>query len=155
LKNLLLTKPKKSKTTMNPLLRNILAVIAGAIIGSIVNGSLVSVGGALIPIPEGASVATMQQLNESMALFEPKHFLFPWLAHALGTLAGAFVAALISTNQKLMVALIIGALFLMGGIYMVSILPAAPMWFNGADLLFAYLPMAWLGYKLAPKHDKK
>ena len=45
---------------MNPVLRNILAVIVGAIIGSIVNGTLIAVSGNVIPPPEGADVTTVE-----------------------------------------------------------------------------------------------
>jgi hypothetical protein len=37
-----------------------------------------------------------------MHLFEPRHFIFPFLAHSLGTFAGAFVATLLQrvTNSN-------------------------------------------------------
>ena len=44
-----------------------------------------------------------------------KNFVFPFLAHALGTLAGAFVAAKIAASHKMRFALAIGFLFLLGG----------------------------------------
>ena len=43
-----------------------------------------------------------------MHLFEPKHFLFPFLAHALGTFAGAWLAAFIAASYKMRFALGIG-----------------------------------------------
>ena len=43
-----------------------------------------------------------------------------------------------------------GATFLIGGIAAVAMLPS-PLWFTGLDLVFAYLPMAWLGYRLAAR----
>lgn len=47
-------------------------------------------------------------------------------------------------------ALIVGVLFLIGGVSMVAMLPS-PMWFNALDLIVAYIPMAFLGGKLAIK----
>ncbi len=135
---------------MNPILRNSLALLAGAVVGSIVNGSIISVSGSIIPPPPGADLATPEGLKAAMPLFEPKHFLMPFLAHALGTLVGAFLAAKIAANNKLIFAMVIGALFLAGGMYMVYLLPS-PLWFSVADLGLAYLPMAFLGYKLAVK----
>jgi len=135
---------------MNPILRNVLAVIAGAIIGSIVNGLLVSIGGTVVPPPAGADFTTSEGLKAAMSLMEGKHFIFPFLAHALGTLVGAFVAAKIAATRKMSMALIVGVLFLLGGIYMVVILPS-PMWFNALDLIVAYIPMAFLGGKMAIK----
>lgn len=135
---------------MNPILRNSLAVIAGAIIGSIVNMALVNAGPMLIQPPAGVDITTLEGLKASMHLFQPKHFLFPWLAHALGTLVGAFLAAKIAGSHQRTLALIVGVLFLIGGIMNVVMLPS-PLWFTLTDLLLAYLPMAWLGSRLA-KH---
>src|SRR5262245_37940379 len=70
------------------ILRNVLAVVVGVIAGWIVNMSLIVASPHIIPPPEGVNVSDMQSLSESMHLFEPKHFVFPFLAHALGTLAG-------------------------------------------------------------------
>ena len=133
---------------MNPILKNILAVIAGILVGSIVNMSLITVSGSIIPPPEGADVTTTEGLKASMHLFEPKHFIMPFLAHALGTLVGAFVAGLIAANNKMKFALSIGVVFLIGGIASVFMLPS-PVWFSALDLIVAYLPMGYLGGKLA------
>ncbi|HRD40433.1 MAG TPA: hypothetical protein PLC65_17520, partial [Bacteroidia bacterium] len=70
---------------MNPILRNIIAVIAGAFGGGAINMALIMVSGSVIPPPEGADITTMEGLKASMHLMEPKHFLMPFLAHALGT----------------------------------------------------------------------
>lgn len=133
---------------MNVTIKNILAVIAGLIIGSIVNMGIIMISGSIISPPEGADVTTMEGLKESIHLFQPKHFIFPFLAHALGTLVGAFVTALIAANHKIKFALAIGAIFLIGGIVNAFMLPA-PTWFIVLDVTVAYIPMAWLGGKLA------
>ncbi|NER11689.1 hypothetical protein SAMN06265375_10563 [Muriicola jejuensis] len=132
---------------MNPIVRNILAVIAGLVIGSVVNMFFISLNGSVIPLPEGADVSTMEGLKESMSLFEPKHFIFPFLAHAIGTLVGAFIAARIAASRKMLFAMLIGVAFLAGGIINVINLPA-PGWFSALDLIVAYIPMGWLGGKL-------
>ena len=135
---------------MKPVVRNILAVVAGVVIGSILNMAIVSVSGKIIPPPNGADVTTLEGLRSSIHLFEPKHFLMPFLAHALGTLIGAAVAALLAANRRFLLAMIVGAVFLLGGIANVLMLPS-PMWFNAVDLIAAYFPMAWLGWVIAGK----
>ena len=135
---------------MHPILRNILAVIAGFIVGSIVNGSLISISGTIIPPPEGTDTSTMEGLQAAIALFEPKHFLFPFLAHALGTFVGAFVSAKIAPKYGLQLAMVIGTIFFIGGLYMVFEVPA-PLWFDILDLVVAYLPMAYIGWLFAKK----
>ena len=133
---------------MNHILRNILAIVAGAVIGALVNGGIIMISGSIIPPPSGADVTSTEGLQASIHLFEPKHFIMPFLAHALGTFIGAFIGALIAASHKMKFAIAIGGLFLAGGVSMVVSLPA-PMWFNVLDLVGAYLPMAYLAAKLA------
>lgn len=135
---------------MNPTVRNILAVITGALIGSVVNGVIIMVSGSIIPPPEGADLTTMEGLKASMHLFTPINFLMPFLAHALGTFVGAIIAALIAVTNKMRMALVVGFLFLIGGITNVFMLPS-PMWFNVVDLVGAYIPFAYFGGRLVIK----
>ena len=132
---------------MNIVIRNTLAVISGIILGSIVNMSIIYVSGSVIPPPDGVDVTNMEGLLEAMHLFEPKHFLMPFLAHAFGTLVGAFLAARLAATRKLLLGMAIGAVFLIGGIINVVLLPS-PLWFNITDLALAYIPMSYIGSKL-------
>lgn len=136
---------------MNQILKNILAIIAGIIFGSIVNMGIVMISGSIIPPPNGADVTTTEGLQASLHLFQPKHFILPFLAHALGTFAGAFVASIIAASHKMKFALAIGVFFLVGGIATIFMLPS-PTWFTVLDLVFAYLPMAYIAGKLAIKN---
>ncbi len=61
-----------------------------------------------------------------MPTLELKFFITLFLAHALGTLVGAVIALWIS-NNKVVLAYVIGALFLVGGNMMVYMLPEAPL----------------------------
>lgn len=139
---------------MNPILKNIFAFVAGFILGSIVNMGIIMVSGSIIPPPDGADVTTMEGLLESMHLFEPKHFILPFLAHALGTLIGALVAAKIASTNKMKFALAIGFIFLAGGIVNVIMLPS-PLWFSIVDLAGAYIPMAYLAGKIVEKNNER
>jgi hypothetical protein len=128
-------------------LRNILAVIAGIAIGFIVNSTLIGLGPTLIPPPAGVDMTTPEGLLRGIELLEPRHFIMPFLAHALGTLVGALAAYLIAGNRRSTFALVIGALFLLGGIAAAFMIPA-PAWFIAVDLLLAYFPMAWLASRI-------
>lgn len=138
---------------MNPTLRNILAVIAGILIGGTVNMLIINFSGTIIAPPEGVDTTTAEGLKEGIHLFEPKHFLMPFLAHALGTFVGAYLAALIAATHKMKFAIAIGCVFLLGGIGAVFMIPA-PLWFNITDLVLAYIPMAWLGGRWALKSNR-
>lgn len=133
---------------MPSLAKNILAFVLGWVIGGAVNLALVESGPHVIPLPEGADVSDMEGMKESMKLFTPANFVFPFLAHALGTLAGAFVAAKLAASHQMKFAIGIGALFLIGGIMMVAMV-GGPLWFIAADLVLAYIPMGILGGRLA------
>jgi hypothetical protein len=97
-------------------------------------------------------------MKNSIHLLSAQHFIFPFLAHALGTLLSGTLAVLfLKKSNKLNYYLwIIGGMFFAAGAYMVAILPA-PWWFNILDLTLAYFPMAWLPYYLLRKssHSNK
>ncbi|TGL59211.1 hypothetical protein EHQ58_09895 [Leptospira ognonensis] len=139
---------------MKVITRNILAVVLGAVLGSIVNMGIIVFGGSLVPPPEGADVITMEGLKASMHLFQPIHFLMPFLAHALGTFFGALVAMLVAANHKEKFSYGIGILFMLGGIANVFMLPS-PLWFSILDVLGAYLPMSILAIILVRKRVQK
>ena len=132
---------------MHPIIRNILAVVLGCLIGGLVNMSLINVGGQLFPI-EGVDPTNMDDLARVMPTLAPQYFIFPFLAHAVGTLVGAVIASSIASQHKMRFALGIGLFFLVGGIAACFMIPA-PTWFVFTDLLLAYIPMAWIGGKLA------
>jgi hypothetical protein len=113
----------------------------------LVNGGIVSLSPSLIPPPEGVKVDDMESIRANVHLFQAKHFIMPFLAHAIGSLLGGLVAALIAATRKLTFALVIGFVHLLGGIVAAFLIPA-PVWFIALDLVVAYVPMAWLGGKL-------
>ena len=118
----------------------VISIIVGVIAGSMLNMALISLGPIFIEQPEGID---MNNIEEAIKKFEFKHFVFPFLAHALGTLLGAFITGLFINDKKrrALGSILIGVLFLAGGIYM-SVILSAPIWFEILDLLLAYIPMA-------------
>ncbi len=133
------------------ILKNTLFVVVGLVVGSMVNMLFVYLGYAVFPPPADL----MSQDQETMKLLiqdlGPQFFIFPLLAHAFGVLVGAWIVAKYAASQQLVLAILIGAAFLMGGIKMSFEIPA-PLWFLILDLGFAYIPMALLGYKAAQKN---
>jgi hypothetical protein len=129
-------------------MRSVLAVVVGAVVGGVVNMGLIWLSPSLIPPPEGVDVTTTEGLKAGIHLFEPRHFIMPFLAHALGTFVGALVACKLAVLNKVRAAYLVGVLFLIGGIAASMMIPA-PTWFIALDLLVAYLPMAWLAMRMA------
>lgn len=135
---------------MPNLLRNVLGLLAGIATGGAVNMALITLSPSLIPPPAGVDVTNAESLSKAMHLLEPQHFVMPFLAHAVGTLAGALAAYLIAATYKAQMAYVIGAVFLCGGVAASFLIPA-PTWFIALDLLAAYLPMAWLGIQIGTR----
>ena len=128
---------------MSSIIKNVLALIGGGLVGMTANMGLIITGNQLIPFSD--NINPMNAMN-----WEIRYFIFPFLAHAIGTLSGAFIASKFSVSYHMLFAMCIGIFFLIGGISMVFILPA-PIWFIVIDLVFAYLPMGWLGWEISNK----
>lgn len=132
---------------MNNNIRNILAILVGLGIGSYISTYLIAKG----PVPIGFDLLNMA---ENTKLFETKHFAFHIIAHSFATFIGAVIASAIAASYKIRFALLVGVLFLIGGVYnsfslQYPILPAL------ADLTLAYIPIAWIGGKLGVFISKK
>ena len=125
---------------MHPILRNILAVVLGILVCMIANGAIITLGSILFPYE--------LDINNMKDVKEIKPFVTPFLAHSLPSLLGAFVGVKIASSDKLRIALIVAVVHFAGGLYMVLNFPA-PTWFSILDLAVAYLPMGYLGWKLA------
>ena len=113
-------------TNQCPIYRAMLAILAGIVIGGGVNMALIALSPPLIPPPAGVDVTSAESLSKAMHLFEPRHFIMPFLTHALGTVAGALAAYLIAATYSVQIALVIGAVFLSGGVAASFMIPAHP-----------------------------
>lgn len=131
---------------MNPTLRNIIVTIIGLFIGSIVNMQIITHGGSIIALPEGV---TPEQLvsPEVIASLPPLNFISVFLAHALGTFSAAYIACRMAASRYQTIAIVVGVFFIVGGIA-ASFMIKPPIWYIVVDLLFAYLPFAFLGKKM-------
>jgi hypothetical protein len=128
--------------------RNILAFVVGVVVTMSVNMGIIMAGPHVVAPPAGVDMKDPESLKAGIHLLEAKHWAVPLLAHAMGSLVGAFVGALLAASNRLQIALGIGALHMLGGISMRFMIPS-PNWFTALDLIGAYLPMALLGYKAA------
>ena len=136
-----------SSSPLVPILRNILGLMGGLLVGMFVNMSLIQLGPKVMAYPEGYDSSNVETISQLISQLETHHFLWVILAHAMGTLLGAFVASRIAYSYKQAFALAIGFFFLLGGIMMVKI-AGGPLWMKVADLGLAYIPMAILGWFL-------
>lgn len=103
----------------------------------------------MLPPPVGVDPNDIASINAHIREYSFAQLMVPFCAHAAGSLVGAYFGALIAASHKLVVAFSIGALFLIAGCYMVYLISSSPLWFSALDLCVAYLPMSWLGWRLA------
>ena len=129
------------------ILRNILAVIVGFMLGNVVNMLVLTGGHALMPPPAGFNSSSMEGVASTINLLTPVDFIVPFLAHALGAFAGVLTAMFLAASSHKTIAAILGVLFLAGGVVANVMIPA-PIWYRITDILLAYVPMAFLAYRL-------
>jgi len=133
-------------TSLLQFLKIFACIVLGLSIGGLVNYGLIILTSTFVP--EGVDPSNVESIKRNIHRYTPFHFLFPFLAHAIGTFVGAFVAQRLSKSTHKFPAYTVGFFFLIGGITMILQLPS-PAWFTVIDLGLAYIPMAWLAAKLA------
>ena len=116
---------------MGKTIRTILAVLLGLAVGSAVNMGLILLRPMVIPPPAGVDVTDMESLAASMHLFQFRHFVFPFLAHAAGALVAAYLAVMIASGYRLKLSMLVGSLFLLGGISNCHIAARARLVYRG------------------------
>ncbi|MEI8193089.1 MAG: hypothetical protein WCG64_04435 [Flavobacteriia bacterium] len=128
------------------ILRLIVGLLIGLALGALLNGLIITLGLEVFPLPKGVNFETAEGKHNFQYL-KPIHFLFPFLAHALGTFFGVLISLFISKRFRLLLTFIISTLFFLGGLSMVLSLDA-PQWFNLTDLTLAYFPMGFMAYRM-------
>ncbi|MFZ9915143.1 MAG: hypothetical protein ACO3IB_07375 [Phycisphaerales bacterium] len=134
-------------------LRGIAGGFLGVVSGAALNMGILLGGARLLPPPAGVDVNDVATINANIDKYSVLDLSVPFAAHALGTLVGAFIAASVAATPRgrLRAASFVGILFLLGGIEAIRMIPNAPLWFDALDLCVAYLPMAWIGWRVATR----
>ncbi len=133
---------------MNNTVKNILIVIGGLVVGNVAIMAVMYLGNTIIDWPVGVDPNNMESIKSNLHLFQPYHFIFPFLSHAIGALSASYCVAKLATSHQFRLSMIVGSIFLVAGIMNIFMLKH-PFWFIPVDLILAYIPMAFLGYKLA------
>jgi len=133
------------------ILKRTIVIFISLFSGAMLNGAIINISSKVIAPPKGFDLNTAEGLQAAMPHMGPEHFLFPFLAHALGTLISAVLISRFLKSQQFVFSMMAGILFLMAGVAMVIMLPGTPIWFILVDLIGAYIPMAYLGNKLVKK----
>jgi hypothetical protein len=134
---------------MTPLIRSILAVVAGLVAANLIMLAVTSVNSVLHPeIVKAVESNDPEALQTAIAApGSIGALLIVLAAWVLGSLAGGFVGARISQRAAVVHGLIVGGLFMAGGIANNLAYPP-PLWFWVATG-FAFLPAAYAGARLS------
>jgi hypothetical protein len=139
-------------STMNPIARNVLAVVASLVAGVCVIMLVESVKLMLYPPPPGIDFDDPEQLAEMMRNMPIGALLMVELAYALGSLTAGLVVGKVSATRQIELALGVGGLLTLAGVATLVLAPH-PIWFAIVSTL-TYVPLAWLGAKLAIRQSK-
>jgi MFS family permease len=128
------------------MIRNIVAVVGGLVVGMAVNMSLVMLNAyVLFPMPEGMDMNDPEQMNAWVATLPTAAFFVVIAAHLGQSFVGGWVAARLGSSRPMLLAMIVGLASLAGGIMsMMSI--KGPAWF--VIELPLYLVVAWLAGRM-------
>ncbi|MCU7617041.1 hypothetical protein NZ698_07510 [Chryseobacterium sp. PBS4-4] len=128
------------------MLRLILGVIAGIVVGSVCVWAVETLNHSLYPYPVGMKAGDM---NAFKAYIENLPFLGKFMVivgYSLGALVSGFISTKVAKNGKPTAAVICGLIFLSFTIYNMIVLPT-PVWFWVLGVLVWGL--VFVGYKLA------
>lgn len=131
------------------MVKKILAVVAGVLLGGLVIFLMERVGHSINPPPEWLDPAKPETIARYVSEAPITVLLFVLLSWAVGSLAAGITATLVCNDGKSVYALTTGALLLFMGIANLMMIPH-PLWFM-AVTAFVFIPPAWLGYRLVRK----
>ena len=129
------------------MMRRILAVLAGLAAALVCTMLLEGIQHAIFPIAEGVDyhdAAGMQRFVDSMPAFA---FVGLLIVYAVAAFVGGYLATRIAQTGKPVEAVLVGALFMIGGLINLTEI-RHPTWFVILNLI-SYVPMAYLGYRTA------
>jgi hypothetical protein len=132
------------------MLRSIGVVILSVFVGVFLIMGIHLLGQKIYPPPEGFDPQNREMMRDLLTSATTGMFLFILTSHAIGTLAGGFLAAWLAGRRPIVHALVAGVFFLAAGILNLVWLPFHPLWFNIVDPVL-YLPVACIGACLAPR----
>lgn len=127
------------------MIRSLLGVLAGLVLAMAVIFAVQSVGHAFFPPPPGLDPRDREAFEAAVAAMPVMALIVVLIAYAIGTFAGAWLAATIVGSP--FIAFLVGGVLTLAGMSNVLAVPH-PTWFIVCAVL-VFLPSAWLGSRLA------
>jgi len=133
--------------------KNTLAFIFAIAIAAITTFLIILLGHYFVPIPDGIDTNDFESIKSNFHLYELKHFLFPLLAHAIGTFLASYTVSRFALSHKLWFVIGIGILFTLLSLSL-SIRIGHFNWIGILEIV-QYIPFSLLGYKFWKWTSKK
>lgn len=127
--------------------RTLLAVLAGLAVMMLTVAAMEWLGHAMFPPPAGINLADPDALERIIRILPVGSLAMVAGGWALGSLAGAWVAARVARQFRLSAALAVGAVMTMLVVANFVMVPH-PLWMILAGIALP-LPLAWLGWRSA------
>jgi hypothetical protein len=137
---------------MGAALRSVVALILGMVLGFFLIAAIEIGGQVIYPFPADTDLADVKAVKAAFANAPPVVLLPVLLGWAVGTFAGAALAALMAGRAPEVHGVIIGVLFLLAGIANMLMLPH-PLWFWVVGLA-VFVPAGYLGAKCASRRKR-
>ena len=132
---------------MHPVVRSILAILAGLLSAFVVIGLVEAIGMRLYPLPPGMDPRDPNSIKAVMANLPRGAMLCVLVAYAAGSVVGGWVAARFAPRAKLTHGMIVGLLLLTAGLLNMSTIPH-PAWFWVSSIAI-YVLGSWSGARAA------
>lgn len=134
---------------MKEILRNVLALLAAALVAGVLIGLIQTISIKLYPPPPGFDFSDKAAVAKHTATLPVTAFLIVLASYLVGVTAGAWLACKLSITEHRRQGVMIGALFVVASIMNLSSFPH-PLWFWCANLIVVPVG-AWLGLRFAAK----
>jgi len=122
------------------MLRNIIGVLFGLVLGMVANMIMVRLNSVLFPLPAGVNPEDMEAARAHYASLPPTAYLLPFLGHFSQVLVGGLVATKVGRASPAILVGIIGVLTILGSVGAIFMLKL-PAW--AWIELPLYVPVIW------------
>lgn len=134
------------------MLKLVLAVVIGLLVGMAVNIGLIMLNNVFFPLPEGVAMSDPAQMRAAVADMPSESWIGVIAAHLGQSFFGGWVAAWVGKKHPIMLAMIVGVISLAGGVWnAISLSTPAWTWVE----MPLYLLVAWLAGHLVARRRKK
>ncbi len=130
---------------MSSLVRNILALLAGAVVSIVLIGLVQAAAHYVYPPPPGLDYNNPEVLKQIMMQAPVGALLMVLLSYFVGTFVGSWVAARLAADSPQRQAYLIGGMMLISGMMNLFAIPH-PVWFWVGSVA-VFVAAAWLGGK--------